>query len=82
MKNNYSFFTNHACKYFPCHNQPKKEEFNCLFCYCPLYTLGGECLGNFEYNKNVKDCTGCHLPHIPENYEVIVSKLKEMKERR
>ena len=29
----YSFFTNTACEYFPCHPVPEGTEFNCLFCY-------------------------------------------------
>ena len=45
----YSFFTNTACEYFPCHPVPEGTEFNCLFCYCPLYVLGRDCGGNFTY---------------------------------
>ena len=37
--NNYSFFNHKECEYFPCHETAHPEEFNCLFCYCPLYTL-------------------------------------------
>ena len=81
MENSFDFFSNSACKYYPCHNQPKKEEFNCLFCYCPLYALGDKCQGDFKFNKNVKDCTGCYLPHKHENYGVIMSKLKEINKR-
>jgi Zn-finger protein len=41
--------------------------------------LGVKCGGNFKYSgaKNVKDCGGCHLPHIPEYYDTIISRLKE-----
>jgi Zn-finger protein len=41
--------------------------------------LGENCGGNFKFSgaKNVKDCTDCYLPHIPEYYETIISKLKE-----
>ena len=34
----YNFFQNKECEYFPCHKGVKEEDFNCLFCYCPLYT--------------------------------------------
>ena len=36
----HQFFQNRECKYFPCHKGIDEEEFNCLFCYCPLYALG------------------------------------------
>ena len=40
------------------------DEFNCLFCYCPLYVLGPDCGGNFSYTEDgVKDCSACTLPH-------------------
>jgi Zn-finger protein len=79
MENSYKFFSNRACKYFPCHTAPESGSFNCLFCYCPLYSLGAECGGGFKYSgvKNIKNCTDCHLPHLPEYYDTIVAKLKE-----
>ncbi|MDR0312632.1 MAG: cysteine-rich small domain-containing protein [Treponema sp.] len=79
IKNSYKFFNNRACKYFPCHTAPESDSFNCLFCYCPLYFLGAQCGGNFKYSgeKNIKNCTDCHLPHLPEYYDAIISKLKE-----
>ena len=56
----YSFFQNRVCEYFPCHDTEKPEDFNCLFCYCPLYALGDRCGGGFQYTeKGVKDCTKC-----------------------
>ena len=76
MENNHRYFKNHNCKYFPCHPQPSGSEFNCLFCYCPLYGLGDKCGGDFEYAGNIKACMGCRFPHIPENYDIIISKLK------
>ena len=81
MENNHRFFKNHDCKYFPCHKQPGEDEFNCLFCYCPLYGLCDKCGGSFQYIKKVKVCMDCHFPHVPENYDTIVSKLKEMSKR-
>jgi len=78
MENSYKYFCNHQCKYFPCHEMPNREAFNCLFCYCPLYFLGDKCGGNFEYFKDTKSCTNCHKPHAPQYYDVINSKLKEI----
>ena len=59
----YSFFSHKECEYFPCHKTEDPENFNCLFCYCPLYALGRALRGNFRYTENgIKDCTGCMLP--------------------
>ena len=69
---NYAFFQNKDCEYFPCHKCADAENFNCLFCYCPLYPLGDKCGGNFTYLENgIKDCSGCLRPHKRENYESI-----------
>ena len=58
------FFTHKACAYFPCHEGLDTDEFNCLFCYCPLYALGPRCGGDFSYTEDgVKDCSACTLPH-------------------
>ena len=43
----YSFTQHTACEFFPCHKTAHPEDFNCLFCYCPLYTLGSKGGGNF-----------------------------------
>ena len=59
---NFKFFSHRQCEYFPCHQLKggmAEEDFNCLFCYCPLYALGEDCGGNFTYYKGVKDCTDC-----------------------
>ena len=73
----HTFFANRSCKYFPCHKGADPEDFNCLFCYCPLYALGPDCGGNFRLTKSgVKDCTGCLVPHRRENYEKIMEKLR------
>jgi len=59
-----SFFTNRDCAYFPCHEGIALDEFNCLFCYCPLYALGDRCGGDFFYLENgVKSCEHCTLAH-------------------
>jgi Zn-finger protein len=78
---NYSFFSNRDCEYFPCHKKADPDNFNCLFCYCPLYALGKKCGGNFRINeKGIKDCTGCMLPHKRENYGYVVGKYGELAE--
>ena len=78
MENNYRYFKNINCKYFPCHTIQKNDNFNCLFCFCPLYFLGDTCGGNFKYSgeKQIKNCTDCNLPHLPEYYDTILAKLK------
>lgn len=76
MKNCYRFFCNKDCEYFPCHKTDRPEEFNCLFCYCPLYFFE-DCGGSFKMRKGVKDCTGCLIPHTPKGYDYIVERLKK-----
>ena len=75
----YKFFQNRECEYFPCHEGADPENFNCLFCFCPLYALGDRCGGNFRYTEQgIKDCSSCLRPHCPENYGDICEKLKEV----
>jgi Zn-finger protein len=79
----YAFFAHKNCEFFPCHKTENIENFNCLFCYCPLYFLGEECGGNFLYTANgVKDCEVCGLPHLRENYDLIVGKLGKAIDKR
>lgn len=67
-KDGASFFSNRGCKYFPCHEGIAEEDFNCLFCYCPLYALGPDCGGNFTYtDKGRKNCKNCGIPHVRDN---------------
>ena len=59
-------FTNRQCEFFPCHGGIDPNEFNCLFCYCPLAFL--ECPGPYEVFTDAnglkrKDCSGCALNH-------------------
>lgn len=73
---NYAFFQNKDCEYFPCHKYADPENFNCLFCYCPLYALGENCGGNFAYTEEgIKDCSACLRPHRRENYEKILESM-------
>ena len=74
----YKFFQNKECEYFPCHQTDHPEDFNCLFCYCPLYCLGKACGGNFTYLDNgIKSCMDCMKPHRRENYDMIIKQLSE-----
>lgn len=77
MKNCYKFFNNEACEYFPCHEVKNKEDFNCLFCYCPLYFLE-DCGGNNNITNGVKDCSNCMIPHSPNGYDYIINKIIEV----
>ena len=74
----FKFFSHKECEYFPCHKVKDSENFNCLFCYCPLYLLGDKCGGNFTYTKDgIKDCSNCLIPHKKENYDYITGRLQE-----
>ncbi len=70
------FFCNSQCEYFPCHDLIT-DEFNCLFCYCPMYLA--TCLGKPRYIKvndvKIKDCSLCTFPHRSENYKTIIEYL-------
>ena len=78
---NYDFFQNSACEFFPCHETAHPEDFNCLFCYCPLYALGENCGGNFTYTASgIKDCSGCLIPHSASGYDYILSKFPQIAE--
>ena len=78
MKNSYSYFKNDKCEAFPCHKGSDTGDFNCLFCFCPLYHLA-DCGGSFSFtSKGIKDCSACTLPHKPENYQYIIDRLKNI----
>ena len=75
----FAFYTNKECEYYPCHPVPEGTEFNCLFCYCPLYMLGRKCGGNFTYlESGVKDCSECLVPHRRENYGFIADSFQKI----
>lgn len=79
MNNSHCFFQNRECAYFPCHPVKDNGDFNCLFCYCPLYALGDGCGGNCRYTeKGIKDCSGCLIPHSPGGCEYILSKFSQV----
>lgn len=82
----YKYFQNNECEAFPCHttlplnchNIVSKESFNCLFCYCPLYPYM-DCGGKFKTLPNkIKDCSDCLIPHDKNNYDLIISKIKNI----
>ena len=78
---NSKFFQHRECEFFPCHKTEDEENFNCLFCYCPLYALGENCGGNFKYTEDgIKDCSDCLVPHKKKNYEYILSKFMDIVE--
>jgi len=80
MENNHKYFKNADCQYFPCH-KTAEENFNCIFCYCPLYVLGDKCGGNFTYtDEGVKDCSNCLVPHSECGYEYVTSRLSDVSE--
>lgn len=75
----FKFNQHRECEYFPCHATNRPEDFNCLFCYCPLYALGDKCGGNFKYLDNgFKDCSNCLLPHSRKGYDHIINKYGEI----
>lgn len=79
MNNNYKFFQNRDCEFFPCHKVKDEDKFNCLFCYCPLY-FDESCIGSPEYIVNgrgqkIKDCSSCLVVHRPEMYDKVIAHL-------
>jgi Zn-finger protein len=75
----YSFNQNTLCEHFPCHGGVEEENFNCLFCYCPLYALGKGCGGRFRYLENgFKDCSDCAFPHRRENYGAVLDRYRDI----
>ena len=76
---NYKFFNHKDCEFFPCHPTKDPDNFNCLFCYCPLYALGEDCGGNFKYTEGgFKDCSKCKFPHKRESYEKIIERYSDI----
>ena len=75
----HAFFQNRACGNFPCHGGVPEAEFNCLFCYCPLYALGEKCGGSFRYTeKGRKSCVDCPFPHERANYDKVLARYPEL----
>ena len=75
----YRFFQHTSCEFFPCHSGVAEADFNCLFCYCPLYALGKRCGGSFTYTaRGIKDCSGCAFPHRRESYDAVIARYGEI----
>lgn len=77
MENSFRFFQNTSCRYFPCHKGV--EDFNCLFCYCPLYGQK-DCPGTPKWftakdGSVIRDCSDCVYPHKAGNYPAIMQQL-------
>lgn len=72
------FVQNRDCEFFPCHRGVREEDFNCLFCFCPLYALGRSCGGSCRYDSGVKDCSDCAFPHRRESYERIIARWEDL----
>lgn len=71
------YFQNKECEYYPCHDS---DDINCLFCFCPLYSM--DCGGNFKMidgtnGKKIKDCSKCLIPHSEDGYDYVIKRLKE-----
>lgn len=80
MGHNYKFVQNKKCEFFPCHQGVKEEEFNCLFCYCPLYALKDKCGGNPTFLEDgTKDCSNCTITHQKgAGYDHVMRKIEEI----
>ena len=77
--NSSRFFQNRECEYFPCHKGVPEADFNCLFCFCPLYALGRKCGGSCTYTeKGRKSCKNCAFPHRRENYDAVLVRYGEI----
>lgn len=70
MKNSYKFFENLGCKYYPCHSGIKKGEFNCLYCFCPIFVV---CK---RHSKS--GCEFCKVPHDKGSYKFMMLELNNM----
>ena len=74
----YACFRHTECEAFPCHAQVIPEDFNCLFCYCPLFHWEN-CGGIYtRLPTGEKDCSKCALPHEKDNYDAVIAKLMEL----
>ena len=77
----FKFLQNRECEYFPCHKGVPEADFNCLFCYCPLYALGRGCGGAYTYLENgCKSCERCAFPHRKENYDKVLARYDDIME--
>lgn len=69
------FYQNRECRYFPCHETDDTDNFNCFFCFCPLFHKN-DCGGNPLILENgVKSCENCMRPHKADSWEDIIKNL-------
>ena len=81
LTENYKFINHRECEFFPCHETPDEDGFNCLFCYCPLYALGEKCGGDYVYlDSGIKDCSGCLRPHRRDSYDQMATRFSDIAE--
>ena len=72
----FAHYKNEKCEFFPCHKVDDTEQFNCLFCFCPLYSLGPNCGGDFHYTpEGIKDCGNCIKPHTSDGYDYVMKRI-------
>ena len=69
----------HICDHFPCHDN-LENEFNCEYCYCPLYNYdclkyGGQPTFLNEKTETIKDCSKCLVPH-GSDFQIILHNIK------
>lgn len=77
-REDFNFFQNKSCRYFPCHDTTPKEEFNCLFCYCPLFAYA-DCGGSYiTLEDGTKDCSRCTRNHDKDSWRFIIGRLREV----
>lgn len=81
MESSYKFYNNKGCHYLPCHKVNNVDEFNCMFCYCPLYFFD-ECGGNYKDKSGIKDCSDCLIPHSSKGYDYINQKIMGANQKR
>ena len=75
MKYDFNFYQNKDCRYYPCHKDVAEDEFNCLFCYCPLYFI--DCEGDYKLLDNgMKDCMGCTKNHDKHSWKFVIKTLR------
>ena len=78
MTKHYAFFSHRECEFFPCQKGADPDDFNCLFCFCPLY-LVSDCGGAYTRTpEGIKDCSRCLFPHRRENYDAMIKKLCDL----
>ncbi len=79
LSNDFNHFQNKECRYFPCHDTVSGEDFNCLFCYCPLYFIEDfECGGLYTTTEDgIKDCSRCGRNHDKDSWKFVLARLRE-----